>query len=283
MRYLTSVACLAVAGLLAMAAPAWAFQIAVSPLRFEIDLNGRPVAKALQVFNQGHEPIQVSVSVAHFDLDENNKVREIAPTAHSLDQWIVVRPLSFTIPPGASQTVRFAVRPYVRPKPGEYRAMIFLEQKGSQAVARRINVRFRFGVAVYAYVGSPERTSKLHGVATGPNGLTLDVESLGNAHVRLEGNVGIWPAASFPGEAKAKALVVAKQSAKQTKTVLPPGAVFAAPLPNLPILPGTRRKVATALPQPLKPGAYRAVIVGSLSGKPISRLLSFDVRDAGKK
>ena len=71
----------------ATAAPAAAFTVAVSPSRIEETLTGRPVTQTLKIINYGTEPTLVKIRVANFDLDDGNRVREIAPTAESLDRW----------------------------------------------------------------------------------------------------------------------------------------------------------------------------------------------------
>ena len=100
-------------------------QIAVSPSRFEIEIGPSPTTEALRVFNFSDRPVDVQASVAHWELDRNSRVVIVEPTEQSLDQWIVMNPLRFTIPAGGSQTMRFSIRPKTAPDPGEHRAMIY--------------------------------------------------------------------------------------------------------------------------------------------------------------
>src|SRR5512136_1349866 len=102
--------------------------IGVSPLRIEMALGTRPVAEAIQIMNLGSAPIELSVSVSNWILDEANQVKAIEPTEQSLDQWIVISPLRLSLPPGRLQTIRFTVRPKVKPDPGEHRAMVFFDE-----------------------------------------------------------------------------------------------------------------------------------------------------------
>ena len=64
----------------------------------------------MKLFNKSAKDIKVAIRVANFDLDEQNRVRELAPTPHSLDQWIIIRSLRFVIKAGETRTIRFAVR-----------------------------------------------------------------------------------------------------------------------------------------------------------------------------
>lgn len=241
--------------------------MAVSPARIEIPIGKRPVARALKVTNQGNEAISVAIRVANFDLDENNKIREIAPTAQSLDQWIIIRPLKFTVPAGKTRTIRFAVRPYVQPRPGEHRAMIFLEQTPSKNSKRKPNtleVRFRFGVAVYGQAGPARRRTRLHAISADAAGFGLDVQNVGNAHARLRGRYGVWPVARFPGGVKARALLQASAKSKTGQIATPKGATLAGLLPSSPVLPGYRRRLGSKWPKPLAQGRYLIQFVGRL-------------------
>ena len=94
-------------------------QIAVSPSRFEVEIGPKPTTEAVTVMNLGKDPVTIMVTVASWDLDELNKVRILEPDEQSLDQWMVINPLRFTVPSGKSQTVRFSIRPKIRPLPGE--------------------------------------------------------------------------------------------------------------------------------------------------------------------
>lgn len=260
--------------------PAAAFEIGVSPMRFEFPLTKRPVTQALKVLNRSNNPMKIRLRVAHFDLDENNKVREIKPTAQSLDQWLIVRPLNFTIPPGQTQTVRFAVRPYTTPAPGEHRAIIFLERGDAETAKHSgaLDIGFRFGVAIYGNAGQIVRSGTVHDVAVDGKAARFDISSTGNAHIRLDGAFGIWPEKAFPGKLKASASIQ-KRSFSKTRDYVPEGAVRAGMLPNLPILPNTRRTLVSEFQPPLPPGRYTLHIDGTLDTKSVSRTLSIDVTE----
>ncbi len=277
LKTLLGMAALAATVLTVAANHALAFQVAIAPMRFEVELGNRPVTRALKVINQSNEEMKVAIRVANFDLDSDNKVREIRPKANSLDQWIIIRPLKLTLKPGQTRTVRFAIRPHTRPRAGEHRAIIFIERDGAGKKQKgKLNVGFRFGVVVYAQVGKPVRTARLHGLKSGAGGLSLDVESTGTAHARLIGSYGIWPAAKFPGKVIAQASLAHSEFLKK-RDHMPNGAVRAALLPDLPVLPGARRTIKARFAESLPPGSYEALISGRVGTRNISRLVSLNV------
>ncbi|MFN3414401.1 MAG: molecular chaperone, partial [Thermoanaerobaculum sp.] len=103
--------------------------LAVSPPRLDITLVGSQAAEAVKVVNLDAAPIHLKVSVAHWRLDEHNRLELIPPTPQSADQWLLITPLEFVVEPGKSQTLRILVRPRVKPEAGEHRAMVFLEEQ----------------------------------------------------------------------------------------------------------------------------------------------------------
>lgn len=224
--------------------------IAVSPARLELEIGDRPVTESIRVMNMTERTVEARVTLATWDLDEHNQLREVEPTPQSLDQWIVVNPVHFTIEAGASQVVRFAIRPRVRPEPGEHRAMIYVQEvepERSESETSLVRFLFRLGVAVYGHVGPIQRSAVLHGVRLdpeeAPTRLLLDIEATGSAHVRLAGEVAVEPVAGADQEVPE---------------------ALRAPLPTTPVLPGFRRTVPVPLPRPAAAGRHVARISGML-------------------
>lgn len=252
--------------------------IAVSPPKFELAIGEGPVNEALKVFNFGAEPAEIQVSVHHWSLDADNRVELLPPTEQSLDQWIVINPVRFEVPAGGSQTVRFSIRPKVRPQPGEHRAIVYLQQmpKVDPASASSMQVVGRLGVAVYGYAGEVDRRGEIHRVrvqADGPVPLALfDVSSRGSAHVRMTGHYTVWPAGTYPG-----ADATPPQELHGEEPVLPEGAMEVGFLPNLPILPDSRRTLPLWIRHALPPGNYVLDVEGELSGQPVSLGVPFAV------
>ena len=249
--------------------------IGVSPPRFEIEIGSVPVTRAARVFNFGSAPMEIRASVHGWDLDEENQVRLVEPTEQSLDQWIVINPLRFTVQPGESQTVRFSVRPKVRPEPGEHRAIIYFEQPPSKGGS--ISVIGRIGVAVYGYVGPVEREGTLNRIlvdtTTAAPLAQLDISSSGTAHVRLGGQYAVWPAASYPGAESTRLF----PELGEREIDLPEALVDVGFLPGLPVLPGSRRTLPLHLPREIPPGDYVLDINGDLSGRPLDLAVPFTV------
>jgi hypothetical protein len=250
-------------------------QIAVSPSRFEVEIGTKPTTEAVDVMNLGDEPVAIAVSVVTWDLDEANKVRILDPDEQSLDQWMVVNPLQFTVPPGKSQTVRFSIRPKVRPEPGEHRAMLYFEQVLPAESTGKMRVKFKLGVAVYGLAGEVTRVGKLHDVEVdsydGPVRVRFDVSSEGTANVRLAGEYAIYRAAEFQES------VAWWGTEPGVATDGPPAhPVATGTLPTRPVLPGSRREVVLRAGA-LDPGEYILDIKGALAGETINLAVPFAV------
>jgi P pilus assembly chaperone PapD len=234
------------AALTLLGAAAGFAQIGVSPSIVETTLDERGAASALRLLNLGTRTVEVKVTVQNWDLDDANNVRVLPPNEQSLDQWIVVQPLRFTVAAGKSQTVRLAIRPRTRPEPGEHRAIVFFEEVAPKDEAvPAMRVLFRLGVAVYAYAGTVTRLGALCGITVDQDAALFDVESFGSAHVRLAGQYAIWEGAHYPGAAKTQAIA----DIDAPKPALPAHVVAAGPLPTLPVLPGARRRIRVGLPK----------------------------------
>jgi hypothetical protein len=254
--------------------------IAVSPSRFELKIGSTPSVESLRVFNFGKEPVEVNVSLATWDLDEQNKVRLVDPNEQSLDQWIVINPLHFSIEPGKSQSVRFSVRPRVRPEPGEHRAMIYFDQAIPEESVAQMRVKFRVGVAIYGTVGEVNRIGELHSVeltqGSNPVQAGLQISSRGTAHVRLVGHYAVWPAERYPGLASEDRIL----DLDIPDAVLPDAVVDAAGLPGIPVLPGNCRHIWFQAAKPLPAGDYILDLDFDLGENTYDRALPFTVSAA---
>lgn len=251
-------------------------QIAAAPARINVDISkGRP-GGSIRVFNLGTEAVTVSTAINHWHMDRNNKVEVIAPTSQSLDQWLIVNPINFTIAPGKHQVVRYSVRPRVTPHDGEHRAMIFFNQVRNSTDAGTIDVNFRLGVAVYGNAGRVSRVGKLHDIAVRYQNnaaqLATDIESLGNANVRMEGQISIWPKSRYPGPSSVGLFDLSEGGWDAPQSV-----VAAALLSASPVLPGSRRVLNSSVELPRKPGRYIAHVQAKLGDKPIIKALPFTI------
>jgi hypothetical protein len=172
--------------------------------------------------------------------------------------------------------VRFAIRPRVRPAPGEHRAMVyFTQQPSATASDERIRILFRLGAAVYAYAGNVTRQGRLVDVSRDGNApspqFLFDIESGGNAHVRLDGQYAVWPASAYPGRPGTLELA----DLGKPNFELPPALAAAGRLPSTPVLPGNRRQVPLSIDPTLPAGAYVLDVRGALGDAVIARAVPF--------
>lgn len=261
--------------LLLAATPALA-QIGVSPPRTEFSLDEGPATHTIRVFNVGTETVDIAVEISHWDLDEDNRVRIIPPTEQSLDQWLVVNPLRFTLAPGGSQAVRFAARPRVEPEPGEHRALMYFRQVpgDDDTDGAGPKILFRLGTSIIGLAGPVVRQAVVHDVAVDASGIRVDIGSLGNTHVRLDGQWALWPADQYPGREKTGPI---EGLATEEDVVIPDGVLAARMLNSLPVLSGTRRVIPTGFGLPLEPGAYVVDVYGEVAGVDIGGVFEVTV------
>jgi len=259
-------------GLGSIAAPtANALEVAVSPARFELNIDNKRNTQTLEIMNNGDEEVAIDVDLANFDLDENNKLRVLPPTEQSLDQWIAINPKRVKIPAKSRRTMRFAIRPQVEPQDGEHRAVIFLNQDKTIKAPSGLEFNFRIGVVVYGQVGDPNRSSKIHTVNADQRGFTLDIENIGNAHARFKGLYAVWDANSYPGDATAKSILQkVADTRKSSESVNAEGSLAAGVMTRTPVLPGTRRTIVQGLPDTAKTGQRKVYLLGTLGEEPIS-------------
>jgi len=249
-------------------------QIAISPSKIELEIGKRATTESITVMNLGDEDVTIEVALASWDLDDDSRVRILEPDEQSLDQWMVINPLRFTVAGQKSQTVRFSIRPRIAPQPGEHRAMIYFNQVLPPAEHDAMRVRFSFGVAIYATVGEVTRVGQVHDATivpgTNPIVARLDVSSLGSAHVRLSGRYAIYPAGAY-----AHATLPAAEGHDEPGANA--GAVTAGALPSRPVLPATRRRLQIQTDRELPPGAYVLDLDGDVGGERIRMALPFTI------
>jgi P pilus assembly chaperone PapD len=257
---------------------ATAIEVAVSPPRIEVEINGKTRTQSIKIVNFSSKPAEIKAYVRSWTTREDNELQVVESNEQSLDQWIVFTPSRFTIRGNSSQIVRFAIRPKVKPTPGEHRAVLYLEEvppEENQNQQGVITVA-RFGVVIYAYAGEIKRVGVLNSVNVDakPNKVTavFDVSSTGNAHVRMKGQYAIYQAAKYPGASVTKPLANLDDAAK-----LPPNVLDSGVLQLSPVLPDSRRKLLLSIIKKLPPGNYVLDINGDLSGTPIDKGITFTV------
>ncbi len=185
-------------------------RMGISPDRYYVEFDERGGdTQSLLVQNLSDQPLSLTLSVSNWELNENNQISVVPPNERSLDQWIVINPLNITIPPGSPQTIRWAIMPRLQPDPGEYRAIIFIEenlaQQEQQQNGTQVRMNMRYGLPIYAQVGEALLQAELHDMRIARTGdsLSLELSNVGTSHARMSGNYGIWPSAEFPGSERA--------------------------------------------------------------------------------
>lgn len=252
-------------------------KVGVAPPKFEIELGDRGETHSFRVFNYDDDPIEAEVSVHNWELDENNKTQILPPTEQSLDSWIAINPVRFTVPPRGSQVVRFAIRPKVELEDGEHRAILYVTSKPTEEKELSVRFNLRIGMAVYGYVGEVERVGELAAVAVDPTALRFEIESRGNAHVRLAGRFAVWHADAYPEAEEGPPPPIPELPEAGEEVTLPEGVVTIGELPAKPVLAGTRRTVPHPLAEPLPPGEYVLRLVGTLGASSVERTLPFSI------
>ncbi len=253
--------------------------LAVSQSRLELELNPtRPQGfDSVAVLNVGSEPQAILVSLSHWDLDEANLFRALPPSPQSLDQWMVVNPLRFTLNPGESQTVRFAVRPRVVPEPGEHRAMVFFNQDPDAEINSGKTLVFNIGIPIYTYVGDYWRTTQIDGFELIPDDnnqtakFVISATNSGNAHSRAQGFFGYWKRDNFPGKDTAVAMLRDEKRIREEGQAS--GMIYYNKLNSVALLPGTTREIITDVILPAEAGEYYLVVSAQFGDAEIAELL----------
>lgn len=253
-------------------------QIGVSPSMFEFAIGTEPVDKSLQLVNMKQKPVRVKVEVYNWTLDENNALQLLPPDRQSLDQWMLIQPVDFTVEPGKSQTVRFSIRPRSKPEAGEHRAIIYFVEQSDPAKTETASIEmlFRLGVGVYGYADPVVRKAVAHGVqlarrSDGSPEIRVDVENKGNVHTRVKGSFSVWEKGHFPGFAALPHQQPGQGGTKQA----PKGFIGSGSLDNSPVLAGKRRILKTGL-VPLHGGKeYVIAVQGNLDGQKVEKVFSW--------
>jgi fimbrial chaperone protein len=246
-------------------------QIGVAPSMFEIPISEKPVNESVRIFNLKKTQTTVKVEVYNWTLDEKDEVKLLPPDKQSLDRWILINPLSFTIEPGKSQVVRFSIRPTAKPDPGEHRAMIYFIEQPSVAKAdsaKALEILFKLGVGVYGQADPIKRAGNLNQFTfdKASASLVADITNAGNVHTRLKGNYSIWKKEAFPGIGAA-----GKLAEQQKPENAPKGLIISGQINQSPVLPGTHRIIKTQLTLPKGPGSYIIAVNAEMDGKAVEK------------
>ncbi|MEM6439063.1 MAG: hypothetical protein AAF763_05090 [Pseudomonadota bacterium] len=260
----------ALAALTPPAGPAKAVEFAVAPGRVFVDFSSGRGQGRLEVTNRSGSDMALSIGVADFALDADNRVVRTRTTAASFSNWLVVNPSALDVPSGETRTVRFAVRPLAEPRTGEYKAMITFDQADAGRIENgAVSFGVSLGVPIYATYGAVERTATLHGVSSAGGALIFDVSSTGTAHARLSGFWAAFSAGGYPSDARLREAMAASDPQAALAGL---GARASGRLPSTAVFPGERRRLSTGQGA----GGSGVVFVhGTLGDAPIERRLQY--------
>jgi len=236
-------------------------QIAIFPSMFELSVGSNPVNQSIRLKNLKQKPVTITTDVYNWTLDKQNNLQIIPGTPQSLDSWMIINPLSFTINPGQEQVVRFSIRPSAKPEPGEHRAIVYFTEKPEQKADNpAVQVTFRIGVGIYGYTDPVRRSATLQSIGfdAASGSIKAQISNNGNVHSRLKGEYSVWEKGTFPGFGK-------------TDGKIQP--VASGSLNNLPVLAGESRIIETPLSLPGKPGSYTIAVSGEVNDKRIEKIL----------
>jgi len=239
---------------------------------FEMEIGEKPVNDSVTITNYKKRPATFRIDLYTWTLDNNHEFKIISSSPQSLDQWMVVNPLRFTIPPGGQQTVRFSIRPRLKPRPGEHRAIMFLVEEPAQATpVTGTPVFMRFGISIYGYVKPVIHSARLLNLSYNQSTaiISAHVINSGNVHTRLKGRYAVWEKGQFPGLATTKKVLETLKPGKE-----PAGYVTSGFIPGNPVLAGTERRytMKVSLPKQSR-GPYVVAIIGEFDGKPLEKVL----------
>lgn len=247
-------------------------QLSVYPITFEeLKIGDKPVNESISVHNLKKKPVSMHVELYTWTHDEHYRVKLIAPTPQTLDQWMVVSPLRFTIPAGGEQTVRFSIRPRVKPEPGEHRAILYLsEEENPEKKSGTIQMLGQYGIGIYGAVEPIKREAGLSSLSFDHKTKTLSasVRNHGNVHTRLRGSYSVWKKGAFPGLKVAKALPATFEEGKK-----PEGLITSGTFAGGPTLPGFNRTYQSRLAIPDNSGVFVVAFTGELDGVAVDKVV----------
>jgi fimbrial chaperone protein len=244
-------------------------QFSISPDKFILPLGTKPVNSGLRINNLQKRPVTFNVDIYNWILDEKNQVKVIPSDSQSLDQWMAITPLTFTLQPGKSQVVRFSILPSVKPDPGEHRAIIFLSQQPSSDTPEEgiFRIQFRYGIGVYGWTGPVSQHAMLKSLDFDPAASSLRalITNTGNVHVRLEGYYTVWQKKLYAGSVR---------EGRPEGERKPEGSSGYGQIEMKPVLPGTTRTVDALINLPREKGEYIISINGMLGKESVRKIFA---------
>lgn len=169
------------------------FSLTVSPTRIVVDQDHIGDTQNLLVVNRGQAPLNVTVEKRDFTGAADGTMVFADHATYSASNWVTLDPTSFTVAPGASQTVKATIVVAPNPEAGDHQvALVFMVP----AVATDQNITINRGVGVPLYVAVPGPTDdsvSLSGLSApgfssgGPVSVQANLDSTGTVHRDFRG------------------------------------------------------------------------------------------------
>ena len=262
--------------------PSLSARMAISPPRIELQLSESGQANGeFAIINVSDRPLAVELSIFNWTLDESNSTKIIPPTPQSLDQWLIVNPLKVDIPANSNQTIRYGIRPKVKPELGEHRAIIYIKELPDQTQPESQGVQFRltYGLPIYANVGKVTRQANIQDSQllfqdSDKIIFTLDISNPGLYYVRPSGLIGVWQQERYPGDEAADDYLFEALSSAQAD--FPNKPAIEKYILNKPVLPKHQRQQNTILLiNELSAGSYTARVVANVADHKVRKSINF--------
>lgn len=229
----------------------------VSPMRVQLHvMPGAEFTDAVEITNVGNEAVRIQAELEDWFLDEvGTPLYQRAGTIQqTASHWVDIAPKDFLIEPGETEYVRFTARVPETVNDGGYHCAIVISNRPivtPNPASRTVSVRGRIATMVYVTVGYPKRSARIENMVAvpGPNGqprVRLEIENDGKDFLRLAGTLNLMNGDRVTDHS--------------------------VDLPDVPILPGTRRILELDLPRGVEAGMLaRATIdvagIGLLVGE----------------
>jgi P pilus assembly chaperone PapD len=229
-----------------------AISISVAPIRVEHNVPaGGSITEAISIVNDDTSPTHIRVKIEDWSLTQDGAISfaKGGSQPYSAAPWIKVNPREFTLGPGQSQDVRYSLTVPKDAAPGGYRAAIIfatVPRPNPGEKQKRVALEGRIATILYQTVGRPVPSGEITGLSFKLNSegrpeFTISFRNTGQVQIRTRGEILIRDKAG-------------KEVAKL-------------PLPDLPILPQSRRDFKVSAEDRLPRGEYVAELIMDIGRK----------------
>jgi len=233
---------------------ALAADIGLSPARLSLTAApGATVSAEASVFSTSANPIAVTITMGDWTQSSDGKLTflPVGSADHSATPWATPSATSLVVPPGGTSTVRISLQVPDDPSlAGTYQTVVFFETEGTppKNSGTQFLTKQRLGLVVYVTIaGTGTSGSKLSDMYLDGKDMMLVLDNTGNTLMRASGKVEL------------------RDRSGATVATLPVG--------DVPVMRGSERDLALALPTDLPAGYYVALALiddsrgGSLVGQ----------------